>query len=72
MTMMLEQLHRLAPQYHKWDQPSLEMMHSLEPGKTPRRWVVERLFSWLNRWRRLLMLFEKLGETYQAFLQLDM
>ncbi|BCL80758.1 hypothetical protein ccbrp13_32230 [Ktedonobacteria bacterium brp13] len=42
----------------------------LEPSKTPRRWVVERLFSWLNRWRRLLVCLEKLGETYQAFLQL--
>ena len=61
---------RLNPQYHKWYQPPENTANSLEPGKTPRRWVVERLFSWLNRWRRLLIRWEKLGETYQAFLQL--
>jgi putative transposase len=43
---------------------------SLDPSKTPRRWVVERLHSWLNRSRRLLVRWEKLGETYQAFVHL--
>lgn len=61
---------RLNPHYHKWYQPSQDTANSLEPSKTPRRWVVERLFSWLNRWRRLLVRWEKLGETYQAFLHL--
>ena len=61
---------RLNPQYHKWYQPSQVQTNSLEAGKTPRRCGVERLFSWLNRWRRLLVRGEKLGETYQAFLQL--
>jgi putative transposase len=61
---------QLNRQYHKWYQPAQEQTNSLEPSKTPRRWVVERLFSWLNRWRRLLVRWEKLGETYQAFLQL--
>ena len=28
---------------------------SADPTKTPRRWVVERLHSWLNRSRRLLV-----------------
>lgn len=61
---------RLNRQYHPWYQPPQEEANSLEAGKTPRRWVVERFFSWLNRWRRLLVRWEKLGETYQAFLQL--
>ena len=61
---------RFNPQYHKWYQPPMENANGLEPGKTPRRWVVERLFSWLNRWCRLLIRWEKLAETYQAFLQL--
>jgi putative transposase len=61
---------RLNRQYHKWYQPAEQEANSLEPEKTPRRWVVERFFSWLNRWRRLLIRWEKLGETYQAFLQL--
>jgi len=41
---------------------------SLDPLKTPRRWVVERLHSWLNRSRRLLVRWEKRHDTYQAFL----
>ncbi len=61
---------RRGQNYHKWYQPLEETINSLEPSKTPRRWVVEQLFSWLNRWRRLLVRWEKLGETYQAFLQL--
>ncbi len=43
---------------------------SLDPTKMPRRWVVERLHSWLNRSRRLLVRWEKRADTYQAFLQL--
>jgi putative transposase len=41
-----------------------------DPLKRPRRWVVERLHSWLNRSRRLLVRWEKLARTYLAFLQL--
>ncbi|HEX9035369.1 MAG TPA: IS5 family transposase [Ktedonobacterales bacterium] len=41
-----------------------------DPTKRPRRWVVERLHSWLNRSRRLLVRWEKLARTYQAFLHL--
>jgi putative transposase len=43
---------------------------SLDPTKTPRRWVVERLHSWLNRSRRLLVRREKRKDTYLAFLHL--
>ena len=38
--------------------------------KKPRRWVVERLHSWLNRSRRLLVRWEKSTQTYEAFLHL--
>lgn len=41
-----------------------------DPLKRPRRWVVERLHSWLNRSRRLLVRWEKLERTYAAFVQL--
>lgn len=44
---------------------------SPDPAKQPRRWVVERLHSWLNRSRRLLVRWEKLKRTYQAFLHLE-
>lgn len=42
----------------------------LESTKQPRRWVVERLHSWLKRSRRLLARWEKLAPTYEAFLHL--
>lgn len=43
---------------------------SPDPAKKPRRWVVERLHSWLNRSRRLLVRWEKRHDTYDAFLHL--
>ena len=43
---------------------------SRDPLKRPRRWVVERLHSWLNRSRRLLVRWEKREHTYTAFIQL--
>ena len=43
---------------------------STDPTKRPRRWVVERLHSWLNRSRRRLVRWEKLQRTYLAFLHL--
>ena len=33
----------------------------------PRRWVVERTFSWLLRWRRLVRDYERLPEVHEAF-----
>ncbi len=33
-----------------------------------RRWVVERAHSWLNRFRRLLVRWEKKPQNYLAFL----
>jgi putative transposase len=43
---------------------------SRDPLKRPRRWVVERLHSWLNRSRRLLVRWEKGERPYAAFAQL--
>ena len=36
----------------------------------PRRWVVEVAHSWFNRFRRLLIRWEKRPEHYLAFVQL--
>ena len=33
-----------------------------------RRWVVERTHSWMNRFRRVLIRWDKKGENYLAFL----
>ena len=37
------------------------------PGYQCRRWVVERTHSWFNRFRRLLIRWEKKAENYLAF-----
>jgi putative transposase len=39
-------------------------------GFRARRWVVERTHSWMNRFRRVLVRWEKLAETYLAMLHL--
>jgi len=36
----------------------------------PRRWVVEVAHSWFNRFRRLLIRWEKRAKNYLAFVQL--
>jgi putative transposase len=40
------------------------------PGYRARRWVVERTHSWMNRFRRLLIRWEKRSENYLGFLHL--
>ena len=40
------------------------------PGYRARRWVVERTQSWMNRFRRILIRWEKKPENYEAFLHL--
>ncbi len=37
----------------------------------PRRWVVERSFAWITRWRRLARDHEGLPETSEAFIKLS-
>ena len=37
-----------------------------EPGKKARRWVVEVCHSWLNRFRKLLVRYEKLERSFLA------
>jgi putative transposase len=39
-------------------------------GHKPRRWVVERTISWLNRCRGILVRYEKKAENYLAAVQL--
>lgn len=40
------------------------------PGAKARRWVVERTHSWFNRWRKLLVSFEKTEASYVGLLSL--
>lgn len=39
-----------------------------DASKKARRWVVERAHSWMNRFRRLLVRWDKKPENYLAFL----
>ncbi len=41
-----------------------------QAGFKARRWVVERTHSWMNRFRRILMRWEKKAENYLALLHL--
>ena len=49
----------------------LEVVKHTEPKKgfvlLPRRWVVERTFGWLGRFRRLARDYERLGEVLVVF-----
>jgi putative transposase len=40
------------------------------PHYQTRRWVVERTHSWLNRFRKILVRFEKKAASYEALLEL--
>ena len=39
-----------------------------DANQRARRWVVERTHSWMNRFRRILVRWEKKSENYLAFL----
>jgi putative transposase len=41
-----------------------------QPGWKARRWVVERTHSWLTRFRKLLVSFEKTEASYIALLSM--
>jgi len=38
----------------------------------PHRWVVERTFGWLNRWRRLSKDYERLADTSETLIYATM
>jgi transposase len=42
----------------------------MKKGYKPRRWVVEVCHSWLNRFRKILVRYEKRSANYLALLQL--
>ena len=41
-----------------------------QAGVRARRWVVERTHSWMNRFRRILIRWDKKADNYLAFLHL--
>lgn len=47
-----------------------ERSEKRQNGKRARRWVVERIHSWLNRYRRILVRWEKKAANYLGLLHL--
>ena len=47
-----------------------EQVRKRRRGGRARRWVVERIASWMNRFRRILVRWEKKSENYLAMLHL--
>ena len=42
----------------------------MKAGCKPRRWIVEVAHSWFNRFRKLLVRYEKTTASYEALLQM--
>ena len=59
-----------------WRQVRLEVVKRLEGLKgfhvLPKRWVVERTFGWLNRYRRLSKDYEFLTQTSESMIRVAM
>ncbi len=47
-----------------------EEQQAKKEGEKARRWVVERTHSWLNRFRRLTIRYERRLDIHEAFLEL--
>lgn len=60
----------------KWGKVRLELVQRSAQGKgfqrLPHRWIVERTFGWLNRWRRLSKDYEHLTETSESTIRVVM
>jgi putative transposase len=46
----------------------LALSQQRQPGKKPRRWMVERLHAWLNHFRRILVRWDKFSHCYLTLL----
>jgi transposase len=57
---------------HRWLPPGVEPPTVPRFAVLPRRWVVERTFAWLGRYRRLSKDYEYLPATSEAVIQLAM
>jgi putative transposase len=58
------------------DANTMESKPKTKPSKggfhvQPRRWVIERTFGWITRWRRLARDYEGLPETSEAFIKIS-
>ena len=60
----------------KWGKVRLELVARNPQGKgfqrLPHRWIVERIFGWLNGWRRLSKDYEHLTDTGEFTIRVAM
>ena len=67
-----EEIRTLAAQFgftlHLRTRGEEARAHKRRPGYRARRWVVERAHSWMNRFRRILIRWEKKAENYLGML----
>jgi transposase len=61
--MIIEQ-HGYIPHVKGRGQEAVELVN--DPNKKARRWVVEVAHSWFNRFRKLLVRYEKLERSFMA------
>jgi len=61
-------LRGFIPRIRGRGEEKAEKVHN--PGHKTRRWVVEAAHSWLNRFRKLLVRYEKLTSSYMGLLML--
>jgi transposase len=59
-------LRGFIPHIRSRGEEKTELIH--HPGYKARRWVVEVAHSWINRFRKLLVRYEKLTTTYLGLL----
>lgn len=63
-------LHQLGYTLHIPSRGQARPKRRSRPRYPARRWVVERSHSWMNRFRRVLIRWEKKAANYEAFLHL--
>jgi len=57
-----------TPHIRPWDEDAL--LITRDPEYRPRRWVVERTHSWMNRFRALLIRWQKREDSFLGLVQL--
>jgi len=61
-------IEMIAPHRRKRKKPNTQDRRTLKRYK--RRWKVERLFAWLNNFRRLVVRYERKADNFLGFAQL--
>ena len=66
--LIVQGIQMIAPHRHNRKKPATQDGRPLRRYK--RRWTVERLFAWLQNYRRILVRYERHLENYLGFVQL--